>query len=106
MFKPHLSPKMKCWQLEAWRELGITIDEYNYKLAVFPKSFYGRVSTFDSEKKIYVQYGVIATLILFIGLLYSLVCLKPGNTYYPRSSRPNKSFKELLGEAKASLKTP
>lgn len=53
MFKPHLSPKMKCWQLEAWRELGITIDEYNYKLAVFPKSFYGRVSTFDSEKKIY-----------------------------------------------------
>ena len=60
----------------------------------------------DSEKKIYVQYGVIATLILFIGLLYSLVCLKPGNTYYPRSSRPNKSFKELLGEAKASLNTP
>jgi MFS family permease len=59
-----------------------------------------------SEQKIYVQYGLIASMILVIGLLYSLLCLKPGNSYYPRSSKPNKTFKELVAEAKASLKTP
>jgi hypothetical protein len=60
----------------------------------------------SSDEKIYVQYGVIATMIMVIGLLYSLFCLKPGNDYYPRSSRPNKTLKELMDEAKASLKTP
>lgn len=53
-----------------------------------------------------MQYGLIASLILAIGLFYSLVCLKAGNSYYPRSSRPNKTFKELMEEAKASLRIP
>lgn len=39
----------------------------------------------EGESKIYVQYGVIATLILIIGVIYNRFCLKKGNNYYSRT---------------------
>lgn len=51
------------------------------------------------DMKINIQYGVIASLILVIGLVYTLVCLKKGNSYYTRSNR-NKTVKELMETAK------
>jgi Na+/melibiose symporter-like transporter len=64
------------------------------------------LNSIGEQSKIYVQYGLISSLILVIGLIYSLVCLKEGNEYYPRSAKRDKSFKELLSTAKASLKCP
>jgi MFS family permease len=39
------------------------------------------------DMKINIQYGVIASLILVIGLFYTLLCLKKGSSYYTRSNR-------------------
>ncbi len=36
----------------------------------------------DPEIKIYLQYGVISVLIFIIGLSYTIICLKKGNSYY------------------------
>lgn len=36
----------------------------------------------DKDKKINLQYGVISLLILLLGVIYTLVCLKRGNKYY------------------------
>lgn len=47
----------------------------------------------SEQSKIYVQYGLISSLILVIGLVYSCLCLKPGNDYYPKPARREKSFK-------------
>jgi len=49
--------------------------------------------------KINIQYGVIASLILVIGLIYTLACLKKGSDYYTRSNR-DKNFRELIATAK------
>ena len=40
------------------------------------------LSSLDSHRKIYIQYGVIASLVLLIGITYTLVCLKKGNSYF------------------------
>jgi hypothetical protein len=37
------------------------------------------LSSVQEGSKIYVQYGLIASLIFVIGLAYSLFCLKAGN---------------------------
>ena len=47
----------------------------------------------DSDKKIYIQYGVISILILIIGLFYTLVCLKPGNNYYFKGKNQKRNIK-------------
>lgn len=38
----------------------------------------------SGDNKIYIQYGIISSLILLIGLGYTLICLKSGNKYYSR----------------------
>ena len=48
--KPHLSPKMKMWQTEAWGELGVTIADYDHQKALFPKRFYEAVQRLDHGK--------------------------------------------------------
>lgn len=60
----------------------------------------------SSENKIYIQYGVISTLVLLLGLSYTILCLKPGNDYYTRGSNKRRSVKELLAVAKESMKSP
>jgi hypothetical protein len=47
----------------------------------------------EATEKIYVQYGLISVLILIIGVCYSLICLKRGNTYYNKSQVKKKNFK-------------
>lgn len=54
----------------------------------------------SSDQKIYIQYGIISSLILVIGLIYTLVCLKPGNEYYARGRQRHRTPKELLQVAK------
>ena len=61
---------------------------------------------FDSDKKLFIQYGIISLLIMLIGLFYTLVCLKPGNDYYMRGSSRRRSAKELLQVAKETMKSP
>lgn len=58
------------------------------------------LNNFSSDKKIYIQYGVISTIILVLGLFYTLVCIKPGNDYYTRGKNQRRSIKELLAVAK------
>ena len=50
LFKPHLSPKMKMWQADAWSELGVTITDYDTQKAIFPKRFYEAVQRLDHTK--------------------------------------------------------
>lgn len=59
-----------------------------------------------SDRKIFLQYGVIAGLILVIGLAYSILCLKPGNEYYSRGVNQRRTVKELIVVAKQSMKSP
>jgi uncharacterized membrane protein len=59
-----------------------------------------------SDRKIFLQYGVIAGLILVIGLIYSIFCLKPGNDYYSRGASQRRSVRELIAVAKQSMKSP
>ena len=40
------------------------------------------LSSINVEDKIYLQYGVISTLVLIIGIAYTFFCLKRGNSYY------------------------
>ena len=54
--------------------------------------------------KIYVQYGVIAGLILVIGTLYTCLCLKPGCEYYPRAAK--RDWRALWATAKSSFRSP
>lgn len=58
------------------------------------------------HSKIYMQYGVISSIILLVGLGYSFFCLKPGCDYYPRFARGDKSFKELMDTVKATFDSP
>ena len=50
LFEPHLSPKMKMWQTEAWSELGVRITEHDPQRALFPKRFYEAVERLDHAK--------------------------------------------------------
>jgi hypothetical protein len=36
-FKPDLSPKLKLWQAEAYRELGVEIQSFDHQKAIFPR---------------------------------------------------------------------
>ena len=49
--QPHLSPKMKMWQAEAWAELGVKITDYDPQRAIFPKRFYEAVQRLDHAKR-------------------------------------------------------
>jgi hypothetical protein len=52
------------------------------------------LNNIDDEKKIYMQYGLISSIILILGVGYTLICLKPGNSYYIRSgTNQRKGFK-------------
>ncbi len=52
------------------------------------------LNNIDDEKKIYMQYGLISSIILVLGVGYTLVCLKAGNEYYIGSgSNQRKNFK-------------
>jgi len=59
----------------------------------------------DAEK-IYLQYGVAATIALVLGLGYTIFCLKPGNEYYSTVKSPRKSFGQLVATAKATFSSP
>lgn len=59
-----------------------------------------------NAEKIYLQYGVAATIALVLGLGYTIICLKPGNDYYNTTKSPRKSFKELVSTAKATFSSP
>jgi Na+/melibiose symporter-like transporter len=45
----------------------------------------------SSDSKIYIQYGIISAMIIVIGLIYTLICLKPGNDYYTKGKRVHRS---------------
>lgn len=64
------------------------------------------LNNFSSDRKIFLQYGVISGLILVIGTFYSVFCLKAGNEYYSRGVAQRRSMKELIAVAKKSMKTP
>ena len=49
--QPHLSPKMKMSQAEAWAELGVKITDYDPQRAIFPKRFYEAVQRLDHAKR-------------------------------------------------------
>lgn len=49
-FKPHLSPKLKMWQAEAWNELGVKIASYDHQKALFPKRFYEAIQKLNHVK--------------------------------------------------------
>jgi Exostosin family len=48
--KPHLSPKMRLWQAEAWQELGVEITAFDHQKALFPRRFYVPIEGFDHTK--------------------------------------------------------
>lgn len=60
----------------------------------------------EGTAKIHMQYGVISLSILGLGILYTLICLKKGNTYYLKGENKKKSSKELVMVLKKSLKNP
>jgi MFS family permease len=60
----------------------------------------------SGDSKLFLQYGVISTIVLLLGLGYTLFCLKAGNSYYVRGSNPRRSPRELLGVARESMKCP
>lgn len=64
------------------------------------------LSSVDSDKKIYLQYGVISVLILIIGMIYTLILLKKGNKYYLTGNNEKKTMKELITIGRYSLKHP
>ena len=49
-FKAQLSPKMKFWQAEAYREYGVEIESFDHQKAIFPQRFYVAVQAFDHTK--------------------------------------------------------
>lgn len=49
------------------------------------------------DDKIYIQYLTAATITFLVGISYSLICLKSGNTYYlSNKSKEPKSLKKML----------
>lgn len=54
----------------------------------------------SSDKKIFLQYGIISSIIIVIGLLYTGFCLKAGNDYYTRGGNQRRSIKDLVAVAK------
>ena len=49
---------------------------------------------------------MISLLILIIGIIYTVLLLKKGNTYYMKGNNNKKTFKELIEVTKYSLKHP
>jgi hypothetical protein len=49
-FKPDLCPKMRFWQAEAYRELGIEIETFDHQKAIFPQRFYIAIQALDHTK--------------------------------------------------------
>ena len=45
------------------------------------------LDSFNPYMRIYVQYGVVSAIILVLGSLYTCLCLKEGNQYYPPAPR-------------------
>ena len=45
-----------------------------------------------SDKKIYLQYGIISIIIFILGLFYTIFCLKSGNEYYARGGVQRRSI--------------
>jgi len=64
------------------------------------------LNNISGDQKIFVQYGVISTIIIALGLFYTSFCLKSGNEYYARGGNQRRSFKELITVAKKSMKCP
>lgn len=64
------------------------------------------LSSINLEDKIYLQYGVISTLVLVIGIAYTFFCLKRGNSYYLEGENRKKTSKELIEIGRNSLKHP
>ena len=64
------------------------------------------LSSIESDKKIYLQYGVISVLVLIIGIIYTLFLLKKGNKYYLTGNNEKKTMKELMTIGRSSLKNP
>jgi len=50
IFKPPLSPKMRFWQAEAYREIGVEIKSFDHQKAVFPRRFYVPIQELDHTK--------------------------------------------------------
>lgn len=59
----------------------------------------------DDEKRLYIQYGTISAIILVLGIFYTLVCLKAGNSYYISGGK-HKTVKEMWVIAKTTFKNP
>jgi len=36
----------------------------------------------EGKTKMHMQYGVVSMIILVVGILYTLICIKKGNSYY------------------------
>jgi MFS family permease len=49
------------------------------------------LSKLEEDHKIYYQYVVISLLILIIGISYTILCLKTGNSYYMKGQNRKKS---------------
>ena len=47
IFKPHLSPKLRFWQSEAYKEIGVEIAAFDHQKVLFPKRFYVPIQSFD-----------------------------------------------------------
>lgn len=50
MFRPDLSPKLKLWQIEAYREIGSEKAAVDHQKVIFPRRFYLAIRAFDEEK--------------------------------------------------------
>jgi len=49
-FTPDLSPKMRFWQADAYKEIGVEIKTFDHQQALFPRRFYVPIQGFDHTK--------------------------------------------------------
>jgi len=50
-FTPDLSPKMRLWQADAYKEIGIELETFDRQRAIFPQRFWIPIQAFDHAKK-------------------------------------------------------
>ena len=50
LFKPDLTPKLRMWQTEAYREIGVQLSAFDHQKVLFPKRFYLPIQAFDHTK--------------------------------------------------------
>ena len=56
---------------------------------------------------IYIQYLTAGSVTIVVGLLYSLICLKPGNSYYVNDQpKEPRSFAKMVQIGRESFKSP